>query len=68
MRYVEVRIKLPDWLLKWLEEVARDNKESVDDTIAWLLTQTYNIYERTALIKMMRLRGKCRDEGNLGLE
>ena len=63
MRYVEVRIKLPDWLLKWIEEVARDNKESIDDTIAWLLTQTYNIYERTALIKLMRMKDKCSDEG-----
>ena len=63
MRYVEVRIKLPDWLLAWLEDVARDNKESVDDTIAWLLTQTYNIYERTALIKLIRLKDKCSDGG-----
>ena len=61
MRYVEVRIKLPDWLLKWIEEVARDNNQSIDDTIAWLLTQTYNIYERTALIKIIRLKDKCRD-------
>lgn len=62
MRYVEVRIKLPDWLLKWIEEVARDNNQSIDDTIAWLLTQTYNIYERTALIKLIRLKDKCGGE------
>ena len=63
MKYVEVKIRLPDWLLKWLEEVARDNKESVEDTIIWLLVQHYNVYERTALIKLIRLKDKCKGKG-----
>ena len=63
MRYVERKVKLPDWLWEWLEDVAETNKETIDDTIAWLLTQTYNIYERTALIKLIRLKDKCGGEG-----
>ena len=56
MRYVEVKIKLPDWLLKWIEDVAKANEESIDDTIAWLLTQHYNVYERTVLVPSIKKR------------
>ena len=59
MRYVERKIKLPDWLLKWLEEVAEANEETVEDTIIWLLVQHYNVYEKTALVPSIRKKKKA---------
>mgnify|MGYP001772748448 FL=1 len=63
MRYIERKVKLPDWLWEWLEDVARANEETVDDTIAWLLTQHYNVYEKTVLVPSIR---KKKTEGGGG--
>ena len=54
MKYQERKIRLPDWLWKWLDDMAKANNETVDDTIAWLLTQHYNIYEKACLVPKIR--------------
>ena len=35
MRYVEVRIKLPDWLLKWIEDTANKIASSPRGRRTW---------------------------------
>jgi hypothetical protein len=50
MEYVEVRLRLPRFIVDWLENIAKCRGETVDDVVAWTLGSLYNYYQRWVVV------------------
>jgi hypothetical protein len=53
---VEISIKLPENLAKWLKKIADDRGETIDEVIAWTLGTVYNLYDRWTVALERRQR------------
>jgi len=62
-RLVEVKIKLPEDMLMWLEDIAKARDETIDEVLWWTLGTLQNLYDRWMRAERLKLE---KSGGRLG--
>ena len=63
---VEVKIKLPEDMLMWLEDIAKARDETIDEVLWWTLGTLQNLYDRWMRAKRLKLEKLHNSGGRLG--